>query len=197
MTRRMYWEVAILIILLATATVFIIVRDQAENRKWQEEMADAEKLVNRIEQRKSSENNPTSEVPNTQQVQPKANDDAQITDVPTENSQQNDSVETVSVENYLEGLTDIDLFESITLPTDAELASYTDQDIMEYGAQLHEAARKERAISKKYVQQRIAIAEALPNKQYDQLLDIGKSLNEQRELLFKESSRLRQHTRGN
>ena len=214
MTRRMYWGITILILLLGSAAVFIIVNERAENSKLNDQLEDAAELANQIDQRKIAENNQTSEVINTEQVQPMANDDVQVLDVPIENSQQNDSVETVHVENYLEGLTDIDLLESITLPTDAELASYTDGDIMEYGAQLHEAARKERAISKKYVQQRISLADAQRaiyagdiddksglkikelNKQYDQLLDIGKLLNEQRERLSKESSRFQQHTRG-
>ena len=204
MNRKMYWGVAILILLIGTAAVFIIQHELAVNRTLNEQLKKAEELVNQIKQRKIAENNPPSEEPISEQVQPMANDDVQITDFPIENSQQNDGSETVHVENYLEGLTDIDFFDSITLPTDEELTSYNEQDIMEYGAQLHEAERMARAISKKYTQQRLALAESMKENgigkglfdQHVQFIEIEKLLNEQRELLHKEKSRFRQHAGG-
>lgn len=56
MTRRMYWGVAILILLLGTAAVFII--EIAENRQLKEQLAEAEKIANQIKQQEVAENNP-------------------------------------------------------------------------------------------------------------------------------------------
>ncbi len=57
MNRRMYWGVAILILLIGTAAVFIIQHKLAENSKLNVQLDDAEKLANQIEQRKTAENN--------------------------------------------------------------------------------------------------------------------------------------------
>ncbi len=210
MKRKMYWGVALLILLIGTATVFIIQHELAENSKLEVLLYEAQKLADEIKQRKIAENNPPSEEPISKQVQPMANDDVQITDVPIENSQQNDSVETVHVENYLEGLIDIDIFESVTLPTDEELVSYSSGDIMEIHGKLHELDIKLSGIYDKYFKQSLASSDALSTafrsddggavdqwlNQQTQLTEIWKSLNEQKERLRKEKSRVRQHTRG-
>ena len=57
MTRRMYWGVAILILLLGTAAVFIIVNERPENSKLNVQLDDAEKLAKQIEKRKITEDN--------------------------------------------------------------------------------------------------------------------------------------------
>ncbi len=210
MNRKMYWGVAILILLIGTAAVFIIQHEQAENSKLEVQLNDAQKLADEIKQRKIAENDPPSEEPISKQVQPMANDDVQITDVPIENSQQNDSVETVHVENYLEGLTDIDIFESVVIPTDEELASYSNGDILELNGKFLELDIKLNGIYDKYFKQMSASSDAMSTvfksgdngavdqwlNQETQFIEIGKLLNEQRERLRKEKSRVRQHRRG-
>ncbi len=87
--------------------------------------------------------------PKEEPIQPIEPHEVDIVEVPHEKSQPNDSVENVTVKNYLEGLTDIDLFESITLPTDAELASYTDEEIKKLYKKIHEAILNVHKISEK------------------------------------------------
>lgn len=58
MNRKMYWGVAILIVLLGTAAVFVIMHEVAENRDLKDQLAEAERLANQIEQQQVSENNP-------------------------------------------------------------------------------------------------------------------------------------------
>ncbi len=103
----MYWGLVILILLIGTAAVFIIQYEFAEIREHKKQSAEAEELENRIKQRKISENNlPLSD--------PIEHQDVQVSEVPNKNSQQNDSVETVPVEDYLEGLTAV----GVTIPND-------------------------------------------------------------------------------
>ena len=54
MKRRMYWGVAILILLIGTAAVFIIQQELAENSKLNERLADAQKLADKIKQQRES-----------------------------------------------------------------------------------------------------------------------------------------------
>ncbi len=70
MKRKMYWGVAILILLLGTVAVFIIQHELAENSKLNDQLKDAAKLANQIEQEKMSENNasPKGVVDDSQQI---------------------------------------------------------------------------------------------------------------------------------
>ena len=58
MNRKMYWGVALLILLIGTAAVFVILHELAENRQLAKENADLEELVNRLNEPQVSENNP-------------------------------------------------------------------------------------------------------------------------------------------
>ena len=62
MKSRMYWGVAILILLLVTAAVFVILREIADNRELNDQLTEAQKLADQITQRKISENNKKSEL---------------------------------------------------------------------------------------------------------------------------------------
>lgn len=150
MKSRMYWGVAILILLLVSAAVFVILHETAENRQLNEQLADAEKLADEINKRKIAENNPLPKEPISDPVEPQ--DD---TEVPNKNSQQNGNVETVneSVEkvlaaDFLKGLAyhNFNLYDSITLPTNAQLSSYTDEDIKQLYRVIHEVTKKASAI---------------------------------------------------
>ncbi len=57
MKNKFYWGLAILIILIITGTT-VFVKEQAEIRELKEQLAEAEKLANQIEERKAAENNP-------------------------------------------------------------------------------------------------------------------------------------------
>ena len=57
MKSKMYWGLAILILLLVTAAVFVILREIADNRDLNDQLTEAEELVEQINQRKVSENN--------------------------------------------------------------------------------------------------------------------------------------------
>ena len=117
MRNKMKWAIAILILFLGTAAVFITMNEFAEIREMKKQSAEAEELENRIKQRKISENNlPPSD--------PIEHQDVQVSEVPNKNSQQNDSVETVLIEDYLEGLTEV----GVTIPNDL-LTDGADMDI--------------------------------------------------------------------
>ncbi len=208
MKRRMYWGVAILIILLIGVSVFMLTRTTETEPKiiynppTEAEKKQVERNIQDAIDKEKKNLPPIAEEDRPQVVQ--------VSGSPNKNSQQNDSVETVQVENYLEGLTDIDLFESITNPTDAELASYSSGDIMELNGKFLELDIKLNGIYDKYFKQMSASSDAMPKvfrsgddravdqwlNQDTQFIEIGKLLNEQRERLRKEKNRVRQHTRG-
>ncbi len=77
-----------------------------------------------------------------------------------ENEQQNGNVETLTVENYLEGLGKIDILDTITIPTDAALANYSSDDTFQLIAQFHKADLKLHALTTKYGKQSEALGEA-------------------------------------
>lgn len=79
---------------------------------------------------------------------------------------------TVLVENHLEGFSpEIDMFDSITLPTNEELANYTDADIEELYRVTHEAFLKADAIDAEFDKRMVAITEeTLSISQDDKLL---------------------------
>lgn len=58
MTRKMYWGLAFLILLLGAAAVFIIQHEIAENRELKKQLAETQKLADQIEARKKLKNNP-------------------------------------------------------------------------------------------------------------------------------------------
>lgn len=62
MKSKMYWGAAILILLLVTASVFVILREIADNRELNDQLTEAQKLADQINQRKISENNKKSEL---------------------------------------------------------------------------------------------------------------------------------------
>lgn len=118
---------------------------------------------------------------------------------------------TVSVTNYLEGITEIDLFGSITIPTDAELANYTDAEATELYIELFKATATVHKTKKKYIEQREALREALwdivtdisrqaevnqliqQSKKFDRILY---DLFEQQGQLFQETTRVANHKRS-
>ena len=57
MKSKMYWGLAIFILLLVTTAVFVILREIADNRDLNDQLTEAEELVEEINQRKISENN--------------------------------------------------------------------------------------------------------------------------------------------
>lgn len=70
MNRKMYWGVAILILLLGTAAVFIIVHELAEHHELNVQLDDAQKLADEINQGKISENKRKSDDPVGTPIQP-------------------------------------------------------------------------------------------------------------------------------
>ena len=85
MKSRMKWGVAILILLLVTAAVFVILREIADNRELNDQLTEAEELVEQINQRKISENkqSPKESVDDSQQIDNRNGDnlsDARETD---------------------------------------------------------------------------------------------------------------------
>lgn len=70
MTRKMYRGVAILILLIGTAAVFVIMHEIAANRELNKDLSEAQKLADQINQRKISENNrsPKGVVDDSQQI---------------------------------------------------------------------------------------------------------------------------------
>ncbi len=133
-------------------------------------------------------------------------DDVDHQEKPHNNSQHNGNVETADVENYLEGLEDIDLFASITIPTEGEMSSYTFREIMDYSSVISEAMAKSREINEEITDQSVAIS-----KTRDGIRDVGKRLQlqdqshklrikfnnllEQDKRLAQESERIHQHLR--
>ena len=127
MNRKMYWGVAILILLLGTSSVFIIQHELTEHRE-----------------------------------------------------------KTVLVENHLEGFSpEIDMFDSITLPTNEELVNYTDADIEELYRVTHEAFLKASGISDEFTKRGLAIIEASQSIPQDDKLFAKKTLQ-----LLNQSSKL-------
>ena len=51
MTRKMYWGVAIFILLLGTAALFIIINEFAKDSELKVQLKEAEELVNQIKQK--------------------------------------------------------------------------------------------------------------------------------------------------
>lgn len=60
MTRRVYWGVAILIILLGIVSVFIIQHEHVKNSKLQDQLKEAEKLANQIKQQQVLKDRPSA-----------------------------------------------------------------------------------------------------------------------------------------
>lgn len=58
MTRKMYWGLAILILLIGTAAVFVIQHEMVENRELKDQLVELQALANQINQQKVSKNNP-------------------------------------------------------------------------------------------------------------------------------------------
>lgn len=63
MNRKMYWGVAILILFIGSAAVFIIQHELADHKQLAIESDDLEELVNRIEEGKNVKDNPRSDAP--------------------------------------------------------------------------------------------------------------------------------------
>ncbi len=62
MNRKIYWGIAILIMIISTAAVFLIRHELAEHRELNHQLEDVEKLANQIKQRKIAEVNSSIEV---------------------------------------------------------------------------------------------------------------------------------------
>lgn len=95
MTRRVYWGIAILILLFGTTVTFIIQQEITENRELEKQLSEAQKLANQINQRKISENNKPPEVPTDNPKQP-----IEPHEVPDKSAQQNESVESVTIKPH-------------------------------------------------------------------------------------------------
>lgn len=122
MKKRIYWGLGVLILLLIGAFSYVIYQQYADIDRWKkEEKAFRDKMAKMDKQHETQEQ--PAEVQNTEQVQPIANDDIQIADAPTENSQQNNIAKPVAIKNHLEGLGEANFMGSITILTDDELAS--------------------------------------------------------------------------
>lgn len=117
MKSRMYWGVAILILLLVSAAVFVILHETAENRELNNQLAEVEKLADEINQRKISENNP---IPKESISNPVEHQDIRVDDVSNETEHQENKV---TIPTFSVG-DEVDISKYIELPTDVELASY-------------------------------------------------------------------------
>ena len=146
MTRKMYWGVAILILLIGTAAVFIIQHELAENRKLKDQLDDAQKLADEIEQRKISENDPSPEVSNTEQVQPTTNDNLQITGVPIEDAQQNDDFQSnKSHEHHLSSPLTSKELDELYQQMSAEISQMDSDEELERGLDLTQYTQRQLA----------------------------------------------------
>ncbi len=103
MKRRMYWGVAILILLLGIAAVFVIIPKLAENSELNKQLKEAEELADQIEQRKIDENKRQSEVNISEMPisDPIESQDVQVSEVPDKRAQQNDNTD-IKPRNYVE-----------------------------------------------------------------------------------------------
>ncbi len=91
MTRKLYWGLGVLVLLIG-AFSYVIYQQYADIARWkEEEKAFVDKIAKMDKQRETQKQ--SVEVLNTEQVQPMSNDDVQITDVPVEHSQRNDGVQ--------------------------------------------------------------------------------------------------------
>lgn len=174
MTRRFYWGIATLIILLIGVSVFLLTRtpDTEPTIVYQTPTSEEKKEVDRNIQDaidKAKKNQPQSV-------------EIEHQEMPHKNSQQNDRVEVINdsvkkvlADDFLEGLNrlDLDLFDSITLPTNDELANYTDEDIKQLYRGIHEVDKKASAIDEEFTKRIEAIHEA--SYHYDKL-DVEKLL---------------------
>lgn len=172
MNRNVYWGLGVLIILIIGVSVFLVTRTpETEPEIIHKPLTPAQKaevdrnIQDAIDKAKK-DTPPIAEVEHQQ--------------VPNKNSQQNNSVEPVLVENYLEGLEEIDMFASITLPTNDELAIYTDEDIKKLYRVIHEEVLKADAIDEKYQERNRAIMKAAHEEKNiakrSQLLDLSNTL---------------------
>lgn len=200
MTKKLYWGVSILIIGFIALQVYLYI----DKKNFMDGFDDADETA-KTEPPTTPEvaiNDPKTENDPIQPIEPPEVD---IPQVPEENSQQNSSVKTVSVKNYLEGLEDIDVFDSITIPTDDEISSYTLTEVIDYIGVMHKAKRKSKETTAEFTKQlkalNEAINEAISNdkisaEEYGQLLDqkikhtaLREDFLEQQDLLFQESER--------
>ena len=60
MNRKMYWGIAILILLLGTAALFIIINEFAKDSELNVQLEEAEKLANRIKQQQELKDRPSA-----------------------------------------------------------------------------------------------------------------------------------------
>ena len=202
MIRRIYWGLAILAIMIVGFVAFQIYRHiDLTNR-----LKDVPSIVTETPTTPDVIINDVKpiDVPEDDPIQPIEPHEEQTAEVPHEDSQQRVSVENVTVENYLEGLTDIDLFESITIPTDAELASYNGDEILAYVGVLHKAQLKEDELTDKVNKQILAVSNEMRDDkigntkrkkladQHKELWLIRKDLREQYERLNLEEDRVLQ-----
>ncbi len=203
MTRKIYWGVALLIVGFVAFQIYLYVDMENFNKDFPNDD-------------KTTETEKPTELPvviddpklEGDPIQPIKPNEVDIPKVPEDNSQQNGSVETVAVENYLEGITEINLFDSITTPTDTELANYTRAEVVERIHELHKAILKSAELNNKYTEQNEALRETQHAilkdvesskknsatliqlvKQSKELDRIGIYLHQQEKQLFQESKR--------
>lgn len=204
MNRKVYWGLGVLIILIIGVSAFLLTRTpETEPERVYLAPTPAEKAeVDRNIQDaidKAKKNQPMLSERDIPKVE---------TETPHQNSQQNDSVETVTAENVLEGLENIDVFSSITLPTDNEIASYTSEEFRDFYRVIHEADLKADAISDEFEKRGLAISEALKRTsdvdkrlqllgQKLQLSEARHDWREQEKQWRQEKARIWNNSRGN
>ncbi len=151
MNRRIYWGIASLIIIIIGISVFIFTRttDQ-EHEIIYNPLTPAEKA--------QVDRNIQDAIDKTKDNMPDIAD-LDIPKVETEttnkNSQQNDSIETVNVENYLEVLYEFEF--SVKLPADNEITKFSKDELT---VLVHEADKKISSAYAKYESVSTSIREA-------------------------------------
>ena len=198
--RKLYWGLAIMIVGFIALQIYLHV----DMKNFRNEIAGSPK----VETIETTDIVFNDEKPKDNPIQPIDVEEVDITNVIQKNSQQHENVENVTVKNYLEGLDDINLFESIIIPSDTQLAKYTDEDIIVYVGKLHQAYLKENALGEKYTKRILAIFDKQEeilrdgnpglsevfelDKQIQKLMNMKKDLSEQFKKLSQESKRIEQ-----
>ena len=200
MIRRIYWGLAILAIMIVGFVAFQLYRHiDLTNR-----LKNGPSIVTETPTTPDVvDAGPPIDVPEDDPIQPIEPHEEQTAEVPHEDSQQNNSPKLVAVKNHLEGLGEANFMDSITIPSDSELANYTVVEVRELDKQFFEVALKLHAINKEYVKRTLAVQEAQRTasgdnakellRQRQQLMLFGMKITEQKKRLKQEMKRLIQH----
>ncbi len=149
MNRKMYWGLGVLILLIIGATVFVVVKDQAEMRQLKAELAEFEKQAaesNKVQHAVSKTDKKPPDEPGFEWVRHNDHWDK----VPISN--ENEVVEHSDVP-----ITEVSFDFSVKLPTDAELPKYSKDALTML---LHEAGNELGDMQRKYEKQSRSLVEA-------------------------------------